>query len=425
MTNILYLHSHDTGRYIQPYGFAVPTPNLQRLAEEGVLFRQTFCAAPTCSPSRSALLTGMAPHNNGMMGLAHLGWRLNDYDQTLVHFLRQAGYLTVIAGEQHIAPDPAQIGYERLLLGKGSGEQRAADFLRERPREPFFLDIGFSETHREYPAPGPLDNPNYVRPPAPIPDTAETRADMAGFITLARALDHKMGVVLEALQESGLADNTLVICTTDHGIAFPAMKCNLTAHGTGVMLILRGPGGFAGGRVVDALVSHTDLFPTLCDLLGLELPARLQGRSLLSLVRGETETLHEAVFSEINFHVSIEPQRAARTPRWSYIRRFDGRGHPVLPNSDDSATKSLWLEHGWRERRVDDEQLYDLIFDPNESCNRASDPACAEALAEMRAHLAAWMSATDDPLLKGPLEWPDDQRPRVSPDGTSPAELHR
>jgi hypothetical protein len=74
---------------------------------------------------------------------------------------------------------------------------------------------------------------------------------------------------------------------------------------------------------------------------------------------------------------------------------------------------------------VDDEQLYDLIFDPNESCNRVSDPACAEALAEMRARLAAWMSATDDPLLKGPMEWPDDQRPRVSPDGTSPAELHQ
>lgn len=422
--NILYLHSHDTGRYIQPYGFAVPTPNLQKLAEGGILFRQAFCASPTCSPSRGALLTGMAPHNNGMMGLAHLNWRLNDYDQTLVHFLRQAGYLTAIAGEQHIAPDPAQIGYELLLTGKDSGEQRAAEFLRGRPREPFFLDMGFNETHRVYPPPGPLDNPNYVRPPAPIPDTPETRVDTAGFIRLARELDRKMGIVLDALEASGLAENTLVMCTTDHGLAFPAMKCNLTAHGTGVMLILRGPGGFSGGKAVDALVSHTDLFPTLCDLLNLQPPAWLQGCSLLPLANGAA-AVHEAVFSEINFHVSIEPQRSARTPRWNYIRRFDGRDRPVLPNCDDSISKNLWLEHGWRERAVDGEQLYDLVFDPNETCNRSADPACTEALAAMRAHLAAWMAASNDPLLKGALEWPDDDRPRVSPDGLSPAELRR
>ena len=90
--NILYLHSHDTGRYIQPYGYAVPTPNLQRLAEEGVLFRQAFCASPTCSPSRAALLTGMFPHVNGMLGLAHFGFTLNDYSQHIVHTLRRAGY---------------------------------------------------------------------------------------------------------------------------------------------------------------------------------------------------------------------------------------------------------------------------------------------------------------------------------------------
>jgi arylsulfatase A-like enzyme len=366
----------------------------------------------------------MASHNNGMMGLAHLKWQLNDYHQTLVHFLRQAGFLTVIAGEQHIASDVTRIGYERIISGSYSGEHRAAEFLRSRPQEPFFLDIGFNETHRVYPEPGPLDNPQYVRPPAAMPDTPQARADMAGFITSARALDRKMGIVLDALQESGLAENTLVMCTTDHGLAFPAMKCNLTAHGTGVMLILRGPGGFTGGKVVDALVSHVDLFPSLCDLLHLEPPAWLQGRSLLPLARGEVTAVREAVFSEVNFHVSIEPQRSARTLRWNYIRRFDSRDRPVLPNCDDSISKTLWLEHGWRERPVAVEQLYDLIFDPNETCNLAAEPGCAAALAEMRAVLAEWMSATRDPLLIGPLEWPDDH-PHVSPDGISPSELNR
>ncbi len=108
--NILYLHSHDTGRYIQPYGYAVPTPNLQRLAEGGMLFRQAFCASPTCSPSRASLLTGMVPHSNGMRGLAHFGFTLDDPTQHLLYTLRQAGYQTVLAGEQHIARDSNQIG---------------------------------------------------------------------------------------------------------------------------------------------------------------------------------------------------------------------------------------------------------------------------------------------------------------------------
>ena len=90
--NILYIHSHDTGRYVQPYGHAIPTPHIQRLAEEGVLFRKAFCAAPTCSPSRASLLTGQHAHNSGMLGLAHRGFKLNDYKQHWLYTLRGLGY---------------------------------------------------------------------------------------------------------------------------------------------------------------------------------------------------------------------------------------------------------------------------------------------------------------------------------------------
>ena len=89
--NILYIHSHDTGRYVQPYGHAIPTPHIQRLAEEGVLFRKAFCAAPTCSPSRASLLTGQCPHSNGMLGLAHRGFSMTDYKRHVAHTLRAAG----------------------------------------------------------------------------------------------------------------------------------------------------------------------------------------------------------------------------------------------------------------------------------------------------------------------------------------------
>src|SRR5580658_5647032 len=113
--NILYIHSHDTGRYTQPYGVSVPAPNLQRLAGESVLFRMAFSGAPTCSPSRAALLTGQCAHSSGMLGLAHRGFALNAYQQHIVHTLKPAGYTTVLAGLQHVAKDPEIIGYDKIL----------------------------------------------------------------------------------------------------------------------------------------------------------------------------------------------------------------------------------------------------------------------------------------------------------------------
>jgi arylsulfatase A-like enzyme len=423
--NILYLHTHDIGRYIQPYGYAMPTPNLQALAEEGVLFRQAFCANPTCSASRSTLLTGMYPHNNGMTGLAHRGWSLNDYSQHIVHTLRDAGYTTVLTGVQHVTSHQEGepwtiIGYDRHL-GNQDAHERAADYLTSQPEEPFFLAVGFSDPHREFEPVSDAGDPRYCRPPDPIPDTPETREDMARLMSSARTVDAKMGAVLDALARSGLAENTLVICTTDHGIAFPRMKCNLTAHGTGVMLIMRGPAGFEGGRVVDSLVGHIDLFPTICDLLEIEAPPWLQGVSIMPLIRDEAEDVRDEIFTEVNYHAAYEPMRAIRTKRWSYIRRYDDRDRPVLPNCDDSPTKTLWVEHGWAEIPPDDEALYDLVFDPHETHNLIREPRVAEVLVEMRRRLDAWMVETDDPLLEGPVPAPEGAVVN-DPDGASPKE---
>jgi arylsulfatase A-like enzyme len=424
--NILYIHSHDTGRYIQPYGHAVSTPNLQRLAMEGVLFRKAFSAAPTCSPSRASLLTGMYPHSNGMLGLAHRGFALKDYRQHIIHTLRaQAGYHSVLIGLQHIAQDPTVIGYDEVLPCPGNSAAtvapRAVEFLSRNPRQPFFLTIGFFETHREFHQPGPEEDPRFCLPPHPIPDTPQTRLDMAGFKASARVLDNAVGMVLRALESNGLADNTLVISTTDHGIAFPAMKCNLTDNGTGVYLIVRGPGGFRGGKISDVMVSQVDIFPTLCDLLEIKPPEWLQGRSLMPLLRGVKQEVHEELFAEVNYHAAYEPMRSVRTARWKYIRRWGGRTHPTLPNCDDGYSKSLWLGNGWRDRSVASEQLFDLIFDPNEVCNLADNPTFHEILEQMRRRLENWMQATEDPLLAGFVEAPRGARVN-DPDGTSPRE---
>ncbi|MBN1249039.1 MAG: sulfatase [Anaerolineae bacterium] len=421
--NILYIHTHDIGRYVQPYGFAMPTPNLQAFAEEGVLFRNAFCANPTCSASRSTLLTGMYPHNNGMTGLAHRGWSLNDYSQHIVHTLRDAGYITVLTGVQHVTShekgEPWKtIGYDRWL-GDDNPHERAVAYLESAPEGPFFLSVGFGDTHREFGPVTDAGDPRYCRPPLPVPDTPETREDMARLMTSAREMDAKMGAVFDALKRTELDKSTLVICTTDHGIAFPGMKCNLTDHGTGIMLMLRGPGGFTGGRVIDALVGHIDLFPTLCDLLDIAPPDWLQGTSLMPLIRGEATEVNEAIFTEVNYHASYEPMRAIRTKRWKYIRRFENRGHPILPNCDDGLSKDVWLAHGWADMAPPDEMLFDLVFDPNEAHNLVGDPRAVDVLEDLRARLDAWMHATGDPLLKGPVPAPEGAVVN-DPDGLSP-----
>lgn len=408
--NILYIHSHDTGRYVQPYGFQVPTPNIQLLADQGVLFREAFCAAPTCSGSRASLLTGLYCHNNGMFGLAHRGWKLNDYGQHWVHALRAAGYHSTLIGEQHISVDPGVIGYDEVVPVDSNHAEYVApltiETLKGAPPEPWFLSVGFFETHRNFFAPTSVRDSLYSLPPANLPDVLATRRDFAAFKASARSLDQGVGAVLHALHDLDLADNTLLLCTTDHGGAFPGAKATLFDRGIGVMMIVRGPGGFSGGKVVDAPVSHLDVYPTLCELAGAEPPSWLQGKSLMPLVRGEVRRLHEAIFAETTYHAAYQPHRAVRTERWKYIRRFDDYPHPILANCDDSDSKDLLVEAGWGDQVVPEEQLYDLILDPQEGRDRAGDPACAAVLAEMRGRLDAWMRETEDPLLDGPVPPP-------------------
>jgi N-sulfoglucosamine sulfohydrolase len=405
--NILYLHSHDTGRYVSPMGHAVPTPNVQRLAEEGMMFRRCFCAAPTCSPSRAALLTGQSAHSSGMLGLAHRGFALHDYGQHLVATLRGAGYHTVLAGMQHVGDG---VGYDEDLAPASRQAQHVAaaavDFLDRRPEEPFFLDVGCSETHLPFPD-MPAEDSRFLRVPDPLPDAPEIRHMMAGYHESVRRMDEGHGKVLAALDRNGLTDNTLVVCTTDHGIAFPGMKCHLTDHGMGVYLIIRGPGGFAGGQVCDALVSHIDLFPTICDVAGVPGPEHLQGMSMVPLATGRAPAIRDEVFAEVNFHAAYDPARAVRTERWKLIRHYDDDMTTiVLSNCDDSEAKTVWLEHDWAERPKEMERLYDVIFDPNETQNLAADPAHAQVLTEMRGRLQRWMESTADPLLSGPLVAP-------------------
>ena len=295
--------------------------------------------------------------------------------------------------------------------------------MRSAPKQPFWLTVGYIETHRTYRRAGPEDDWRFIEPPPAMPDVPDTRRDMADYHATVRKLDWGVGEVLAALEATGLAANTLVISTTDHGLAFPNMKCSLYDGGMGVHLVMRGPGGFTGGQACDALISHLDVFPTICELLDIAPPAWLQGRSFLPVVRGTRQEVNEAVFAEVNYHAAYEPKRAVRTKRWKYIRHFGGRDHPVLSNCDDGPSKSYWVKNGWANQIVAPEELYDLIFDPNERNNLAGNPAYQSPREEMRKRLDSWMRATDDPLLHGPVKAPTGARitdpNEISPGGRS------
>jgi arylsulfatase A-like enzyme len=211
-------------------------------------------------------------------------------------------------------------------------------------------------------------------------------------------------MVYNALKTSGLLDETVVLFTTDHGIAFPGMKCNLTDGGMKVAQILRIP-GHKGGRAIDELTSHLDIFPTLCEIGKINEPDWLEGTSLLPLIR-DGEAVRSEVFSEISFHAGYDPQRAIRTKRYKYIRKFDPNDLPVRSNVDDCPAKTLLLDAGYYERAQARNVLFDLVCDPQEMVNLSGKPEYVEIEIRLRDRLEQWMSETDDPLCAGHVERP-------------------
>ena len=429
--NFLYIHTHDTGRCISPYGCNVRTPNYQRVARKAAVFRQAFCAAPTCSPSRAALLTGQYPHAAGMLGLAHRGFALADPTQHLAHFLGRSGYDTVLCGVQHEANNPQDIGYTQTITQGDdmSNAQAAAAFLQNHDgQRPFFLSFGMFATHREFPDSAAQRDANYLSPAPTMADTPATRKDWADFLGSVEHADSCLGVVMEALETAGLAQDTLVLVTTDHGPAFPRMKCHLQDAGIGVLMMLRGPGVPAG--VIDAMVSHIDIFPTVCELMGLEKPDYLQGTSMRPLFAGAAG-IHKELYAEVTYHAAYEPQRCIRTKRYKYISYYDDDDHDryVLANIDDSPSKDFLMKHGLYDGPRTRYQLYDLYNDPQERDNLYGNPAYARIQESLQARLRAHMHATNDPLLiafKGRVPLPAgataNTRDCISPQSKNPVD---
>ncbi|CAN5386527.1 sulfatase [soil metagenome] len=412
--NVLYLHCHDAGRYLAPWKDSVPTPNLKKFAEKATVFRQAFCVAPTCSPSRAALLTGSYPHQCGMTGLAHRGFQLSHPERHLAHFLKEQGFQTALCGIQHeFSTPPAEI-YDEVhspLGHKGeawdaANADWAAQWLSEKKASPFFLSCGFFLPHREFPEADPAIVPTADDLPPSVPDTAETRTDLARYLTAAKFMDQCCGKVLKELAEGPHAADTIIVFTTDHGPPFPSMKCTLLERGLGVALMIDYPDNPQGGRALEGMASHLDIFPTLCELLNLPSPNWLEGSSLLPLIRGEKTVIHDELFAETTFHVGYEPMRSIRTAQYKLIEIFEEDTRPFAANIDPSPSKDAVAALGLLERPRAAVRLFDLESDPEESRDLSGLVSFSHLVESLRDRLREWMKQTGDPLLFGPISPP-------------------
>lgn len=438
--NVLYLHTHDTGRRLEPYGHDAPAPNIQAFADHGVLFENAFCVGPTCSPSRAALMTGQYPHQCGQWGLANLGYLLPHPERTLPSIFRDVGYHTALLGVQHLHVNEHGLGYTEVRNAiktplSYSGENNPArladqltpaalDWLEQHHRDsrPWFLDVGFVETHvgswrtlpgDEVPDSGAIE---HATPPAGLPDIPQARLWQARHQVLVHRFDQAVGQIVAALNRLGLTDNTIVVLTTDHGVSLPLHKCSLRDGGLEVALALRGP-GFGAGRACDAMVTHLDLFPTLCDACHIPRPQWLQGQSLIPLVHGECDTLHNTIYAELNVHGGPQPERCVRTVRHKLIRRWWTDPEAVRRNWDRQPIHMALDAANYFDDRLaagrpvpDPNQpgqteahdlLFDLERDPHEWHDRSTDPEYGDIYNDLATSLEAWMQRTDDTFIPG------------------------
>jgi N-sulfoglucosamine sulfohydrolase len=422
--NIVYIISHDTGRHIGPYGKKVNTPALNNLADVGIRFDQYYCSQPQCSPSRGSILTGKYGHNHGMMGLAHMGFSMDQENATLPNELKKNGYETHLFGFFHESIDgeldAEKLGYESYWRVPGNASEKVTDtfidFLNKQNNQgnkPLFLSIGFEETHRPFDDFEEDDDKNIDVPPY-LPDTPEVRKDVAKFQGSVKEMDQAVARILEALKENGFEDNTLVIYTTDHGIAFPRAKGTLKDSGLETGLIMRFPKGLVKqGSVVEELLCNIDLMPTLLDYIGAEIPKDIDGKSFFPLLLRKDYEPRDHFFCELTWHDRYHPMRGIRTNRYKYIRNFEDGPKVYLPfDLHESPSGKVVRESYYVSNEP--EELYNLAIDPLEENNVIKKEEYKGIAQQLRERVFTWMSVTKDPLLDGPIsgeeakEWEDE-----------------
>ena len=420
--NVVYIDCHDLGDWLGCYGRPwLDTPHLDALAAQGARFAEHIAAAPICMPSRAAIYTGLMPHEVGVAGQEPL--LLTPDSPPLAARFRDAGYRTVLCGRLMVLNDPAEMGFtEQLDTGREEQAATAAAFLEAQgssrqaadgpavvSHRPFLLSVSMFQCHRPFGAHYDPEVVDRVEVPPYLPDTSATRRDLATLAWQIHDLDRRVGLILAAIDRAGLAGDTLVVFTTEHGPAIARAKHTTYDSGLRTALLLRLPGVIPAGTTVDTMTSNVDLLPTLTDLCGLPAPAAARGMSWAArLTAGDTRTARPFAFSEFNWgrrsgQWYYTPSRTIRGTRYKLMR-----GYRRIPIYVDSGWLARYAgDHDtverWYDQPLPDTQLFDLQEDPFELRNLAGDPALAAVEADLNQRLDDHLRATGDPVLHGPV----------------------
>lgn len=419
---------------------SVSTPHIDALAQKGIVFTNSFCAVPSCTPSRASILTGRYPHQ--LEEGANLWGPLSIKYPNYTNILEESGY--AVGYEQKgwwPASRKEMGGYARNPAGHLY--ENFEEFLGSQPAEkPFCYWFGSNDPHRPYTkgsgkAAG-IDL-RKIKVPGWLPDNEEIRNDLADYYQEVQAFDRDLGSLMESLRKRDLLQNTLILLTSDNGMPFPRAKANLYDAGTRMPLIIYWQGHFEGGTHIDAFVNHIDFAPTFLEAAGFQISGQMTGKSLVPLMRGERQDRdRNLVFFERERHGNVRqgdlayPCRAVRTndfllihnlrPErwpagdsvlyWSHGAYGDVDGSPskrfILANQHlpvaalrpHRKLKNLTyyqLAFGFRPAY----ELYDLKKDPDQLINVAKDPAYRKTLAQLQTTLLHWMEETGDPLAAG------------------------
>ena len=417
--NILMITCHDIGQHIGCYGVdSVQTPNLDNLAFQGVRFENFYSTAPVCSPARGSLHIGRYPQSNGLVGLTHTPWwwTLNEHERHTAALLGDCEYDTYLVGVNHVHDAPGRLGYHHILSPERNAVETVAETRNlfqaaQSAERPFFAKVGFYEVHR--PFINGRDTAKGVFVPPWLQDSQQVKDDFAAFQGTIKYFDECVGEILDALAASEIADNTLVIMTSDHGIPYPGAKWTVRKAGIEVPLIIYQPGTvFSGGKAVSQIMSNVDVLPTLLDYLGEEIPDNMQGYSFMNLIRGgATEAPRKEAFAQYTPDMKRDnTSRSIITERYHLIRYFDaGRlvdypvdVHPQAFANHVERCRTKGKEKGTRPFV----QLFDITQDPYEVDDIGAKAQNKDIVLDLSRRLYAWMKNVKDPLLHGPLRTP-------------------
>ncbi len=434
--NVLLITADDMN-YSSPGAFGCRirdiTPNIDRLASQGLRFERSHVTVAVCQPSRSVLMTGRYPHRNGAEGFQPIRTDV----PTLQERLHEAGYFQgILAKNSHLAPrakfhwdvyiTPDQLGQGRdpALYHRHSKEFFAA---AKAARRPFFLMANSQDPHRPFAgSQQELKNferhlpfsrkiePSEVAVPGFLPDLPNVRKEVAEYFTSVRRCDESVGSVLRALDESGLAENTLVMFLSDNGMSFPFSKTNCYLTSTRTPWIVRWPGRTKPGAVDSRhFISGIDYTPTILEAVGLKPLEGLDGRSFLPLLGGAAQPERDhvvTVFHETSARQRYE-MRCIQNGRFGYIFNAWSNGQRIFRNESQNGLSFAAMREaaasdpGIAERvklflyRVP-EEFYDFAADPDALRNLIGEASYQPEIGRMRRRLREWMERTGDPQLE-------------------------